>query len=123
MKSIESEEYLKLEQQCINIKEVLKMDQKKAWNMIIDLLYHYPHDPQPQNLLGIYAERNGDILLAMKHYRAGWDLSPWYRPTRLNMERIGDGVQHLRPCYYCDEDVEEYQTQEKQKILRRKEKC
>lgn len=122
MKRNEDYDYMKLEQQSLNIKEILKTNQVKALEMIMDLLFHYPHAPQPQNLLGIYAEREGNILLAMKHYRAGWDLSPWYRPTRFNMERVGDGKTY-HPYYFCDQDVEDFLQHEKQKILRRKQEC
>lgn len=121
MKLNEDQEFLELEKQSLNIKEVLKDNHEKGLQMIIDLLYHYPHAPQPQNLLGIYAERQGDILLAMKHYRAGWDLSPWYRPSRWNMERVGE--RKSLSAYFCDQDVEDYQRNEKEKQLRRKRGC
>lgn len=114
-------DYLELEYQSLNIKEVLKYDQRKGLQMIIELLCHYPHAPQPQNLLGIYAEKQGDIILAMKHYRAGWDLSPCYRPSRFNMERIGDG--RIQYPYFCDQDVEEFQQKENKKRIRRKIGC
>ena len=114
MKPNESEEYLELEQQSSKIKEVLKFNQEKGYKMIMELLCYYPHAPQPQNLLGIYAEKHGDILLAMKHYRAGWDLSPWYRPSRFNIERIAEEKKQYP--YFCDQDVEVFQQQKKKKI-------
>ena len=95
MKPNESEEYLELEQQSLKIKEVLKFNQEKGYKMIMELLCYYPHAPQPQNLLGIYAEKHGDILLAMKHYRA---------------------EEKNQYPYFCDQDVEVFQQQKKKKI-------
>lgn len=46
--------------------------------------------PQTHNLYGIIAEYKGDILLAVKHYRASYALEPSYKPALRNLERITD---------------------------------
>ena len=53
---------------------------------IFDAMSRYPHAPQPNNLLGVLLEKQGDHLLAMKHFRAAWALDPSYRPVRQNLD-------------------------------------
>lgn len=49
----------------------------------------YPHDPEPHNLFGIFFEKRSDHNMAMKHFRAAWDLDPTYMPARHNLEHYG----------------------------------
>ena len=57
--------------------------------MICSAMARYPHIPEPNNLLGILLERQGDHVLAMKHFRAAWALDPSYRPARQNLDGYG----------------------------------
>jgi lipoprotein NlpI len=54
--------------------------------LLCDAMGKYPHMPEPNNLLGILMEKQGDHVLAMKHFRAAWALDPTYRPARQNLE-------------------------------------
>lgn len=45
----------------------------------------YPHAPEPHNLFGILLEKEGNHLVAMKHFRAAWALDPTYLPARFNL--------------------------------------
>ena len=57
--------------------------------LICAAIGRYPHKPEPNNLLGILLEMQGDHILAMKHFRAAWALDAAYRPARQNLERFG----------------------------------
>ncbi len=62
---------------------------------IYDAMGRYPHAPEPHNLLGVLLEKQGDHLLAMKHFRAAWALDPAYRPVRQNLD-------HYASFYGCE---------------------
>jgi lipoprotein NlpI len=47
-----------------------------------------PDSPEPQNLLGIWYEFQGNNDLARRHYRAAYALDPTYKPSSINLERI-----------------------------------
>ncbi len=49
-----------------------------------------PDSAKVQNLLGIYAEKIGQMELASRHYRASYALDPTYAPAKNNLERITD---------------------------------
>jgi len=72
----------------------------KSWELaeceklIRDAMGKYPHMPEPNNLLGILLEKQGDHVLAMKHFRAAWALDPAYRPARQNLECYGSFYPH-----------------------------
>ena len=57
--------------------------------LLCDAMGKYPHRPEPNNLLGILLEKQGDHVLAMKHFRAAWALDPAYRPARQNLDCFG----------------------------------
>ncbi len=63
----------------------------------------YPHDPEPHNLYGILFEKRFDHNMAMKHFRAAWDLDPTYLPARHNLEHYGTFVSRGQ-CAYVDSD-------------------
>ncbi|ACB83851.1 response regulator [Natranaerobius thermophilus] len=44
--------------------------------------------PEPNNLLGVLAEYNGELGKARKHYRAALALDPSYKPANTNLERV-----------------------------------
>lgn len=60
-----------------------------CYKVIVDEMKNSPHAPEPHNLMGMLLERQGDHLLAMKHFRASWDLDPTYLPARHNLEVYG----------------------------------
>ncbi|WP_018659603.1 tetratricopeptide repeat protein [Allofustis seminis] len=57
--------------------------------MIIQAICENPHAALPHNLYGILLEVTGDHPLAMKHFRAAWDLDPTFLPARLNLIHMG----------------------------------
>ena len=57
--------------------------------MATEAMGRCPHAPQPHNLLGVLLEKQGDHLLAMKHFRAAWALEPTYAPARQNLDYFG----------------------------------
>ena len=57
--------------------------------MAITAMSVYPDAPQPHNLLGVLLEKQGDHLLAMKHFRAAYALDPTYWPARHNLDHFG----------------------------------
>ncbi|MBN2557636.1 MAG: response regulator [Clostridia bacterium] len=59
---------------------------KKAQGMDLD-------SPEPQNLLGVIAEMNGDVLKAQQHYRAALALDPTHAAANNNLRRtVIDGM-------------------------------
>lgn len=60
-----------------------------CYKVIVDEMKNSPHAPEPHNLMGMLLEWQGDHLLAMKHFRASWDLDPTYLPARHNLEVYG----------------------------------
>jgi FixJ family two-component response regulator len=46
-----------------------------------------PDNPEPYNMLGLVAELRGDLLEALKMYRAALAVDPSYRPALGNLER------------------------------------
>ena len=87
MKRNESESMDELRALCENVRVLIKQDQLDACGKLItDAMGKYPHAPEPNNLLGILLEVQGDHPLAMKHFRAAWALDPAYRPARQNLD-------------------------------------
>lgn len=56
---------------------------------------------ETHNLLGIYYEKNGDLILAAKHYRAASDLEPTLQSANINLERVTSFK-----YYYSEENVD-----------------
>ena len=110
-----SQEYLVLEDFCKRIKIALSHDCREMYKKTLDMMIQYPDAPQPQNLLGIIAELNGDKVLAMKHYRAAWSLAPNYRPSRENIDRMVE-TSVACPIFFNDEDVNEFEKKQKGKL-------
>lgn len=122
MKAVDLKDYMTLEMLSQEIKDLLQQKPKECEKKVIMALMHYPDAPQPQNLLGIIAEKKDDRILAMKHYRAAWALAPNYRPSRENIDRLVE-MEYSRQCYFHDQDVEDMEKRKKQKdsrIIRRK---
>ena len=64
-------------------------DYQKCAAMICKAMREFPSAPQPHNLFGIVLEKEGDHVLAMKHFRAAYALDPTYTPARQNLEVYG----------------------------------
>jgi lipoprotein NlpI len=64
-------------------------DLEKSELLLEVAIGRYPHDPEPHNLYGILFEKKFDHNMAMKHFRAAWDLDPTYLPARHNLEHYG----------------------------------
>ena len=64
-------------------------DYQKCAAMICKAMGEFPSAPQPHNLFGIVLEKEGDHVLAMKHFRAAYALDPTYTPARQNLEVYG----------------------------------
>lgn len=122
MRTVNLQDYMILEMLSQEIKELLQQKPKECEKKVMMALMKYPDAPQPQNLLGIIAEKKDDRLLAMKHYRAAWALAPNYRPSRENIDRLVE-MEYSQQCYFNDQDVEDMEKRKKQKeshIIRRK---
>lgn len=70
------------------IQELEESRYSGAYSNILTLLLEYPDYAEPQNLLGIWYELQGNYDMARKHYRAGYALNPAYSPTSNNLERL-----------------------------------
>lgn len=57
--------------------------------MIYEIMGKFPHSPQPHNLLGLLFEKEGNHIMAMKHFRAAYALDPTYLPVRHNLDKFG----------------------------------
>lgn len=66
----------------------------ESYLLIVEMFKKYPDDPWAHNLLGCWNEIRGDAILAMKHYRAAYALSPAYDASRMN---IIEFQMHTRP--------------------------
>ena len=75
---------------CDQVRSLIRnRELAKCEKLLYDAMGKYPHMPEPNNLLGILLEKQGDHVLAMKHFRAAWALDPAYRPARQNLECYG----------------------------------
>jgi hypothetical protein len=75
---------------CHSVRELAgKGDIEGGKRVAIEAMSHYPHAPQPHNLLGVLLEKQGNHLLAMRHFRAAWALEPAYLPARHNLDKYG----------------------------------
>lgn len=67
--------------------------------LICSAMERYPNTPEPNNLLGVLLEIQGDHVLAMKHFRAAWALDPSYRPARQNLDGYGSFYEHKKVAF------------------------
>lgn len=61
----------------------------KCRDLITETMKEYPDAPEPHNMMGILLEKEGNHLMAMRHFRAAWALDPGYAPARKNLENFG----------------------------------
>lgn len=88
---------------------VHKGEYETCTRMICEAMEHYPHDPQPHNLMGIVLEHTGNHSQAMKHFRAAWALDPTYRPASQNLDNYGTFYSH-GSCAYDESSCANAQT-------------
>lgn len=78
----------------------------EAYKIIMEALHANPNAPEPQNLLGIWNEINGNDDMARRHYRAAYALDPSYRPASKNLERLCIFFEDKRdPADFGDHEV------------------
>ncbi|MBE3088792.1 MAG: response regulator [Actinobacteria bacterium] len=87
-------DYLEYSKKCI-----FEKNYEKAKEYLKKAISEDLEAPEPQNLLGVLAEFEGDLLAGGRHYRAALELDPTYKPALENLERITrfkyskDGIQ------------------------------
>jgi hypothetical protein len=92
---------------CNEVRALVKREEfAECEKRIYDAMGKYPHAPEPNNLLGVLLEKQGDHLLAMKHFRAAWALDPSYRPVRQNLDRYASFYSH-EAAAFDDSDVKD----------------
>ena len=97
-------EVLELRDLCTSVKLFIKKgDYEKSNRLICEAMGRFPHSPQPHNLLGVLMEVTGDHVMAMKHFRAAWDLDPTYKPARQNLSICGNTITD-NLCAYDEND-------------------
>jgi Flp pilus assembly protein TadD len=67
---------------CINRREF-----DKAYEYLQKSIGMEPRTPEPYNLIGVILELNGEIVEAMKMYRAAMAIDPTYSPASSNLDR------------------------------------
>jgi len=78
---------------------VINDDTEDSKILLKNMISEYPHAPEPHNLFGLILEKEGEHLLAMKHFRAAWALDPTYLPAKYNLENFGALVQERRGAF------------------------
>ena len=81
--------------------------------IIYKAMYKYPHAAQPHNLLGIFLEKTGDHIEAMRHFRAACDLEPTYKPAEQNLIVFGTFCPGRKVCAFTLKDCEPVKTDKK----------
>lgn len=102
-----SENQQELSVLCSAVRELVGLKKyRECESLIKEAMRKYPHAPEPHNLIGILLEKEGDLLTAMKHFRAAWALDPAYIPARCNLERFGS-FYPKGPCAFDETDCPE----------------
>lgn len=86
---ISEEEYM-FKDLCSQVKNLIQNREfESCYKMIAEEMKNSPHAPEPHNLLGMLLEKEGNHILAIKYFRAAWDLDPTYLPARHNLQVYG----------------------------------
>lgn len=94
---MDREDQIKIEIQkyCDTMRELLQQqayeDCEKHTNR---LMKRFPHIPEPHNIYGIILEKQGEHLLALKHFRAALSLDPSFAPAIHNLETYATLFSH-----------------------------
>lgn len=79
-----------LDELCLTVRALVEeKDYESCTETICEAMEHFPHAPEPHNLLGIVLEKLGDHPSAMRHFRAAWALDPTYKPASHNLNTYG----------------------------------
>jgi hypothetical protein len=101
-KRISNERYM-VKDLCNQVRKLIdNREYESCYEIITEEMKKSPHAPEPHNLLGMLLEKEGDHILAMKHFRAAWALDPTYLPARHNLEVFGTFFSNGAGAY--DED-------------------
>lgn len=99
-----AEEALALQELCCTARSMINRGQfKGCFELLSEALGKYPHAPHPHNLFGILLEKTGNHSLAMKHFRAAYDLDSSYFPAAQNLMTFGT-FRTKGPCAYDESD-------------------
>lgn len=71
-----------------SIQSLKNLDFYTANKYIALIRNEYPNSGKPHELLGIYYELQGDLQLAIRHYRAAIALEPTLISASKNLERV-----------------------------------
>ncbi len=71
--------------------------------MIYETMSKFPHSPKPHNLIGLLLEKEGNHILAMKHFRAAYSLDPTYLPAERNLNKFG-AISSFAKCAFDELD-------------------
>jgi len=94
-------DYLEYSKKCI-----FEKNYEKAKEYLKKAISEDLEAPEPQNLLGVLAEFEGDLLAAGRHYRAALELDPTYKPALENLERVTK-FKYSKEGIQFDDKVEE----------------
>jgi len=94
-------DYLEYAKKCI-----FEKNYEKAKEYLKKAISDDLEAPEPQNLLGVLAEFEGDLLTAGRHYRAALELDPTYKPARENLDRV-TSFKYSKEGIQFDDKVEE----------------
>ena len=75
-----------------NIKKIIRTIKSKQYDLACEYLHEQmienDHSAQVYNLLGVISEYRGNVLLAIKYYRAAYVFDPTYKPADRNLEKL-----------------------------------
>ncbi|PRR81858.1 hypothetical protein [Clostridium vincentii] len=85
-----NKEKMEVRKICNEVRELVKDGDYEECNLLLKrTIGKYPHAPEPHNFFGILLEKEGNHLLAMKHFRVAWALDATYLPARHNLDLYG----------------------------------
>ena len=109
MKNIEinDKEHEQLKSLCDMVRRLCEeCEYEKCCQLIYKAMEEHPHAAQPHNLLGIFLEKTGDHIEAMRHFRAACDLEPTYKPAEQNLIVFGTFCPGRKVCAFTANDCE-----------------
>jgi len=75
-----------------NIKKAIRAIKSNKYDLARNYLHAHmienDHCAEVYNLLGVISEYKGDVLLAIKYYRAAYVFNPTYKPADRNLEKL-----------------------------------
>jgi len=75
-----------------NIEKIIRAIKSKQYDLACEYLHQEmienDHSAEVYNLLGVISEYKGNVLLAIKYYRAAYVFDPTYKPADKNLEKL-----------------------------------